>query len=47
MVEENPEPPIRLHLSKLSDKVDNLTNNLNRLAKIVVNGYERQKKFNK
>ena len=37
----------KITLSKLSDKVDNLTDNLNKLAKIVTDGFERQEKFNK
>ena len=37
----------KITLSKLSDKVDNLTNNLNKLAKIVTDGFERQEKFNR
>ena len=36
----------KITLSKLSDKVDNLTDNLNKLAKIVTDGFERQEKFN-
>ena len=34
-------------LAKLSDKVDNLTDNLNKLAKIVTDGFAEQAKFNK
>ena len=37
----------KITLSKLSDKVDNLTDNLNKLAKIVTDGFERQEKFNR
>ena len=37
----------KITLSKLSDKVDNLTDNLDKLAKIVTDGFERQEKFNK
>ncbi len=37
----------KITLSKLSDKVDNLTDNLNKLAKIVIDGFERQEKFNR
>lgn len=36
----------KITLSKLSDKVDNLTDNLDKLAKIVTDGFERQEKFN-
>ena len=36
----------KITLSKLSKKVDNLTDNLNKLAKIVTDGFERQEKFN-
>ncbi|MBQ6280404.1 MAG: hypothetical protein IJK72_03025 [Mycoplasma sp.] len=36
----------KITLSKLSYKVDNLTDNLNNLAKIVTDGFERQEKFN-
>ena len=37
----------KITLSKLSDKVDNLTDNLNKLAKIVTDGFAEQAKFNK
>ncbi len=37
----------KITLSKLSDKVDNLTDNLNKLVKIVTNGFAEQAKFNK
>ena len=37
----------KITLSKLSDKVDNLTDNLNKLAKIVTDGFAEQSKFNK
>jgi len=44
----------KITLAKLSDKVDTLANNLNtvtnnldKLAKIVTDGFERQEKFNK
>ena len=37
----------KITLAKLSDKVDNLTDNLNKLAKIVTNGFAGQAKFNK
>ena len=36
----------KITLSKLSDKVDNLTDNLDKLAKIVTDGFGRQEKFN-
>ena len=36
----------KITLSKLSNKVDNLTDNLSKLAKIVTDGFERQEKFN-
>ena len=37
----------KITLSKLSDKVDNLTDNLDKLAKIVTDGFAEQAKFNK
>ena len=37
----------KITLSKLSDKVDNLTDNLNKLAKIVTDGFAEQAKLNK
>ena len=37
----------KITLSILSDKVDNLTDNLNKLAKIVTDGFAEQSKFNK
>jgi len=37
----------KITLAKLSDKVDNLSDNLNKLAKLVTDGFERQEKFNK
>ena len=37
----------KITLSKLSDKVDNLTDNLNKLANIVTDGFGRQEKFNR
>jgi hypothetical protein len=37
----------KITLAKLSDKVDNLTDNLNKLAKIVTDGFAEQVKFNK
>ena len=37
----------KMTLDKLSNKVDGLTNNLNKLAKIVTDGFAEQAKFNK
>ena len=37
----------KITLAKLSDKVDNLTDNLNKLAKIVTDGFAEQAKLNK
>ena len=37
----------KITLSKLSGKVDNLTDNLNKLAKIVTDGFAEQAKFNR
>ena len=37
----------KITLAKLSYKVDNLTDNLNKLAKIVTDGFAEQAKFNK
>ena len=37
----------KITLSKLSNKVDNLTDSLNKLANIVIDGFERQEKFNR
>ena len=37
----------KITLSKLSDKVDNLTDNLNKLVKIVTDGFAEQAKLNK
>ena len=37
----------KMTLDKLSNKVDGLTKNLNKLAKIVTDGFAEQAKFNK
>ena len=42
-----PDSTNKITLAKLSDKVDNLTDNLNKLAKIVTDGFAEQTKFNK
>jgi len=47
MVEGKPSNTNKITLAKLSDKVDNLTDNLSKLANIVTDGFERQEKFNR
>ena len=42
-----PDSTNRITLTKLSDKVDTLANNLDKLAKIVTDGFAEQAKFNK